>query len=193
MNHRVSILLSDGYLTSPEFYKKHKAESGEIVGVVVQTDYLGVIVAPELESLQFSDRDSLYGRKYNFGDGFQIQNGYQVTMDIWKAQKNVGIRTAISFCIGYQRGNMKWYLPTMLELETISAYWNEVMNCFKAAGITTIKKDSARDLFWSSCEYTDEYAMSVFLKTGSTEINYKTEFLTAMPVSSFNSLKANNV
>ena len=60
--------------------------------------------------------------------------------------------TAAMRCWRYKKGGLKWYLPSVYELSTISAYCSELNKVLEAMNRESFNPD---DWYWSSCEGYD--------------------------------------
>ena len=97
---------------------------------------------------------------------------------------------AAYFCLNYNKGGKKWYLPSIGELLMIYNHLEEIQNVLEIVGgqkfITEWKDDTP--MYWSSTEFTAKSAWDLYLNHGTIEKNgFKLSYSgNVRPVSNFN-------
>ena len=186
---------SDNYplMVKPEYWTSIQ-NSGEIAdGVVVVSGDKLLVVAPTEASKKWSSA-AVSGGGYTTTDR---QSAYQdfagranTTSQLTHAECQ-GTDYAAGYCNSYSRSNGnngglgagKWFCPAEGQMMLVYAYMNEINY---ALSLITGSTQLARDWYWSSTEYSSEYAWYLYLNDGYMNGNAKaTGTLRVRPVSAF--------
>lgn len=154
MEHKISIKTVNGILSLDEFKTRVIAKS-DVVGVILQTEVIGIIISLDQWEEQWCSKDKIkiFNEYCNHSETLQIMRGSELTQNIVaQNEEDKEAMTAAMRCWRYKKGGLKWYLPSVYELSTISAYCSELNKVLEAMNRESFNPD---DWYWSSCEGYD--------------------------------------
>lgn len=168
INHKISVMdLQRNVLTPEEFNKKYMNQPDQLLGVVVQTEILGLVLSTvQWKDVKWSDNtDELLTEAQNESLALQTISGYKHTREIVTKLDGKETDTAAQKCWNYTAGGLKWYLPSVLELATIYAFKDEINEVLRQIDDESefLPDD---DWFWSSSEYSQHNAWYVGFGNG---------------------------
>lgn len=193
VNHKISVMDSEHNVLTPEEYNQKHGSLTELIGIVVQTDILGLVLSPDQwDCINWSnkneDDESVLTEKQSESVALQTISGFEHTREIVQKQEGDDGESAAQVCWNYKSGGLQWYLPSLLELSTIYAFKDEINNV-----IRKIDKDIVllpdNGYMWSSNEHSQRCAWGVGF--GDGYIGYwgnKNYGLTVRAVAAFSSL-----
>ena len=158
VNHKISVMDSEHNVLTPEEYNQKHGSLTELIGIVVQTDILGLVLSPDQwDCINWSnkneDDESVLTEKQSESVALQTISGFEHTREIVQKQEGDDGESAAQVCWNYKSGGLQWYLPSLLELSTIYAFKDEINNV-----IRKIDKDIVllpdNGYMWSSGEYS---------------------------------------
>ena len=170
VNHKISVMDSEHNVLTPEEYNQKHGSLTELIGIVVQTDILGLVLSPDQwDCIKWSnkneDDESVLTEKQSESVALQTISGFEHTREIVQKQEGDDGESAAQVCWNYKSGGLQWYLPSLLELSTIYAFKDEINNV-----IRKIDKDIVllpdNGYMWSSSEYSQWYAWLVSFGDG---------------------------
>lgn len=156
VNHKISVMDSEHNVLTPEEYNQKHGSLTELLGIVVQTDILGLVLSPvQWNDINWSNKDDndeiVLTEEQCESVALQTISGLEHTREIVQKQEGDNGESAAQICWNYKNGGLQWYLPSLLELSTIYAFKDEINNV-----IQQIDKDIAllpnNDYMWSSSE-----------------------------------------
>ena len=165
VNHKISVMDSEHNVLTPEEYNQKHGSLTELIGIVVQTDILGLVLSPDQwDCINWSnkneDDESVLTEKQSESVALQTISGFEHTREIVQKQEGDDGESAAQVCWNYKSGGLQWYLPSLLELSTIYAFKDEINNV-----IRKIDKDIVllpdNGYMWSSSEFSQHYAWNV--------------------------------
>ena len=165
VNHKISVMDSEHNVLTPEEYNQKHGSLTELIGIVVQTDILGLVLSPDQwDCINWSnkneDDESVLTEKQSESVALQTISGFEHTREIVQKQEGDDGESAAQVCWNYKSGGLQWYLPSLLELSTIYAFKDEINNV-----IRKIDKDIVllpdNGYMWSSSEYSQWFAWVV--------------------------------
>lgn len=165
VNHKISVMDSEYNVLTPEEYNQKHGYLTELIGIVVQTDILGLVLSPDQwDCINWSnkneDDESVLTEEQSESVALQTISGFEHTREIVQKQEGDDGESAAQVCWNYKSGGLQWYLPSLLELSTIYAFKDEINNV-----IRKIDKDIVllpdNGYMWSSSEYSQWYAWHV--------------------------------
>lgn len=188
MKHSISIKTANGVLTVDNFKAQGMAKS-DVIGVVLQTEVIGVIIALDQCKAKWCSKDNceVFNKACDEAETLQTLDGLELTRNIVKQNREDGEEmTAAMYCWDYNKGGLQWYLPSLYELGTITAYRDEVNEVLKMLDADLF---NAGDWGWSSSERYSGYAWFVNFSTGFFNSNDKCSALVVRAVSAFSQLQ----
>ena len=189
MKHQISIKTKDNVL-SVEDFKAHQLTKNDAIGVVLQTEAVGMIISlDQWEEIWCSeDNRKEFNKVCSEVEALQTLSGLGLTRSIVEQNKKDGENmTAAMRCWQYNKGDLQWYLPCLYELGTIIAYRNELNEVLEMLDADTINKD---DWGWSSSENNSHSAWSVYFGNGNFDTYIsKCYSIVVRAVSAFSSLQ----
>lgn len=189
MNYSISIKTTKGVFSISDF-KKQNLSSEDVIGVVLQTETIGMVISLEKwHDLWCRNRNfKVYNKACGEAEALQTLSGLELTRNI--VEKNIAdgeTMTAAMRCWQYKKGNLQWYLPSLYELGTIIAYIDELNEVFEMLGADLLSKD---DCGWSSSEYDNYNVWYVGFGGGRFNGFYsKSGDFTIIAVSAYNPLR----
>ena len=171
VNHKISVMDSEHNVLTPEEYNQKHGSLTELIGIVVQTDILGLVLSPDQwDCINWSnkneDDESVLTEKQSESVALQTISGFEHTREIVQKQEGDDGESAAQVCWNYKSGGLQWYLPSLLELSTIYAFKDEINNV-----IRKIDKDIVllpdNGYMWSSSEFSQHYAWNVLFGAGN--------------------------
>lgn len=193
VNHKISVMDSEHNILTPEEYNQKHGSLTELLGIVVQTDILGLVLSPaQWDCVNWSnkneDDESVLTEEQSESVAFQTISGFEHTREIVQKQEGDDGESAAQVCWNYKSGGLQWYLPSLLELSTIYAFKDEINNV-----IRQIDKDIVllpyNGYMWSSSEYSQWFAWSVHFGDGNIyNWSLKCFGITVRAVAAFSSL-----
>ena len=151
MKHLISLKTNQG-IASVEDYQNGRIDGGDVIGVILQTEVIGVIISlDQWNEIWCSERKrKVFNKGCNEAEALQTLSGLELTRNIVKKNKEDGEdMTAAMRCWQYKKGNLQWYLPSLYELGTIIAYRDELNEVLEMLDADQFDED---DLGWSSSE-----------------------------------------
>lgn len=168
MEYKISIkTFNDGILSVDEF-KNKKLNNKEVVGIVLQTNVIGLILAlPSWEECWGSDDfcvDVTEDDYISEAKALTELCGFEATQRIVDAHSTYEGMFAAKRCLKYKCADLQWYLPSLYELGTIAAFKKEINDILEEIGLENAKlKDKWT---WASSEYNQTNAWYVYFCSG---------------------------
>lgn len=193
VNHKISVMDSEHNVLTPEEYNQKHGSLTELIGIVVQTDILGLVLSPDQwDCINWSnkneDDESVLTEEQSESVALQTISGFEHTREIVQKQEGDDGESAAQVCWNYKSGGLQWYLPSLLELSTIYAFKDEINNV-----IRKIDKDIVllpdNGYMWSSSESSQHGAWHVYFGDGGI-LNWGHKYFggTVRAVAAFSSL-----
>lgn len=191
MKHLISLKTNQGTATIEE-YKKGNVNRDDVVGVILQTEVIGVVISlDQWNEIWCSKRNyKVFNKGCIEAEALQTLSGLELTRNIVKKNKEDGEdMTAAMRCWQYKKGNLQWYLPSLYELGTIIAYRDELNEVLEMLDADQFDED---DLGWSSSELGSWGAWVVYFGYGGFNNYCKFYNFVVMAVSAFSPLQREN-
>lgn len=153
MKHLISLKTNQG-IASVEDYQNGRIDIGDVIGVILQTEVIGVIISlDQWNEIWCSEENcKVFNKACGEAEALQTLSGLELTRNIVKKNKEDGEEmTAAMRCWQYKKGNLQWYLPSLYELGTIIAYSDELNEVLEMLGANLLRKSYC---VWSSSEYS---------------------------------------
>lgn len=188
MKHLISLKTNQG-IASVEDYQNGRINRGDVIGVILQTEAIGVIISlDQWSEIWCSERNcKVFNKTCSEAEALQTLSGLELTRNIVKQNEEDGEEmTAAMRCWQYKKGNLQWYLPSLYELGRIIAYRDELNEVLEMLDADQFDED---DLGWSSSEGNSWGAWGVYF--GYRNFNTLGKFygFVVMAVSAFSPLQ----
>lgn len=166
MEHKISIKTKDSLLSLDEF-KMQGLSCDDVVGIVLQTEVVGIIISIDEWSAIWCSEDEIkiFNQACDESKALQTLNGLGLTRTIAMQSGN---NTAAAACWNYNKDGLQWYLPCIYELSTIAAYREEINEILEGIGAMPLNEDN---YYWSSSEHSQSYAWFVSFGNGGIYTN----------------------
>ena len=192
MKHLISVKTFNNGVMSVSEFKNANLSNKDVVGIVLQTEVIGLILAlPSWEEKWGSEdiRVDVKDKKDYIGEAKALTTlcGLEATKRIVAAHKDYNDMYAAKRCLEYECADLQWYLPSLYELGTLAAYKEEINAALEELGMPEAKlKDSWS---WSSSEYNQTRAWYVGFSSGYFSTNGKYNGNVVRAVCAFESLR----
>lgn len=189
MKHLISLKTNQG-IASVEDYQNGRIDIGDVVGVILQTEVIGVVISlDQWNEFWCSERNcKVFDKECGEAEVLQTLSGLELTRNIVKQNEEDGEdMTAAMRCWQYKKGNLQWYLPSLYELGTIIAYCDELNEVLEMLDADQFDKD---DLVWSSSEANSESTWYVYFGSGNFFNGLKYSIHVVRAVSAFSPLQS---
>lgn len=170
MEHKISVKTFDNGVMSVSEFKNAGLNKREVVGIVLQTETIGLILALPSWKEKWGDNeicvDVKDGDDY-IGEAIALTTlcGLEATQRIVKAHEDYEGMYAAKRCLEYDCAGLQWYLPSLYELGMLAAFKNEINAVLDELGLLDAKlKD---EWSWSSSEAGQNGAWYVNFSNGS--------------------------
>lgn len=164
MKHQISIKTKDNVL-SVEDFKAQGLTKNDAIGVVIQTETIGIIMSLDTWEEVWSNDSILVNKACGEAEALQELSGLELTRSIVeKTKENGDSMNAAIRCWEYGKGGLQWYLPCLYELGTIIAYRDEVNEVLDMLDLQELNES---DYGWSSSEHNTPYAWYVNFGNGN--------------------------
>nr|DAT96555.1 MAG TPA: Protein of unknown function (DUF1566) [Caudoviricetes sp.] len=189
MKHLISLKTNQG-IASVEDYQNGRIDIGDVVGVILQTEVIGVVISlDQWNEFWCSERNcKVFDKECGEAEVLQTLSGLELTRNIVNKNKKDGeSMTAAMRCWQYKKGALQWYLPSLYELGTIIAYCDELNEVLEMLDADQFDKD---DLVWSSSEANSESTWYVYFGSGNFFNGLKYSIHVVRAVSAFSLLQS---
>lgn len=188
MKHLISLKTNQG-IASVEDYQNGRIDRGDVIGVVLQTEVIGVIISLDQwnENWCSDGNRKVFNKACIEAEALQTLSGLELTRNIVKKNKEDGEdMTAAMRCWQYKKGNLQWYLPGLYELGTIIAYRDELNYVLEMLDADQFYEDNWG---WSSSEGYSLNAWYVYFGGGRFYSGYTCNSFVVRAVSAFSPLQ----
>lgn len=183
MNHKISIKTKGSLLSLDEF-KTQGLNCGDVVGIALQTETIGMIISLDEWSTAWCRKYEIkiFNQACDESKALQTLNGLELTRTI---AMQCGINTAAVTCWDYNKDGLQWYLPCIYELSTIAAYREEINEILEGIDVMPLNKDTH---YWSSSENSQYLAWCVGFSNGYFYYGNKYSYFLVRAVAAFEPL-----
>ena len=186
MKHLISIKTKDNVL-SVEDFKAQGLTNNDVIGIVIQTETIGIIMSLDTWEEVWNNEDFLVNKACGEAEALQELSGLELTRAIVeKTKKNSDSMNAAIRCWDYCKGDLQWYLPCLYELGTIIAYRDEINEVLDMLDMPELNEN---DYGWSSSGYGTLFAWYVNFGNGCFGYNGKCSSNVVRAVSAFSPLE----
>lgn len=159
------------------------------IGIIVTTEFMSRILAFDTWKEQWGNTGRVLTEEQNESVAMQTFSGLDLTKRIVEAQTDIDGMTAAKRCWNYQKGDLQWYLPCLMELGVLCAYRDEINKAMKEIGCPDEcllpTEDSDETWVWSSSEYSQFNSWSVHFSLGNFGGNIKCNSVMVRAVAAF--------
>lgn len=186
MKHLISIKTKDNVLSIEDF-KAQGLTNNDVIGIIVQTETIGIIMSLDTWEEVWDNDDILVNKACGEAEALQELSGLELTRSIVeKTKKNSDSMNAAIRCWDYGKGGLQWYLPSLYELGTIIAYRDEINEVLDMLDMPELDE---HDYGWSSSENDTHFAWFVYFGNGNFSITSKYRSIVVRAVSAFSPLE----
>lgn len=188
MKHLISLKTNQG-IASVEDYQNGRIDRDDIIGVILQTEVIGVIISlDQWNEIWCSDVNrKVFNKECGEAEALQTLSGLELTRNIVKQnEEDRESMTAAMRCWQYKKGNLQWYLPSLYELGTIIAYRDELNEVLEMLNADQFDEDNWG---WSSSEGVSWYALEVCFGNGFFNYGCKCDSFVVRAVSAISPLQ----
>ena len=156
--HSISVLGADKKQYEIADFRARGMDYTNAIGIIVTTDFMSRILAFDTWQERWGNTDRVLTEEQNESVAMQTFSGFDLTKRIVEAQVNIDGMTAAKRCWNYQKGDLQWYLPCLMELGVLRAYRDEINKAMEEIGCPDEcllpTEDSDETWVWSSSEYS---------------------------------------
>lgn len=192
MKHKISIKTFNHGIMGVGEFKNANLSNQEVVGIVLQTETIGVILALPVWRETWGSNDICVDVKNDedyIGEATALTtlSGLEETKRIIEAHEDFDGMYAAKRCWEYECAGLQWYLPSLYELGMLQAYKKEINDVLSELELPDAQLGS--DYSWSSSEYSQDGAWNVYLSNGNFIINNKYNSYVVRAVCAFEPLR----
>lgn len=147
--------------------KTHK----DAIGIIFGTPIIGLrVLAFDCSLKQWGKTDKVVTEPHNESQAVQILCGLEDTKRIVEAQDHNDEMTAAKWCWQYRRGDLQWYLPSLMELGALFLVRDQVNDAMEQLGCDSDcllpTENSDETWVWSSSEISQFSSWNVYFGNG---------------------------
>lgn len=169
--HSISVLGADKKQYEIADFRARGMNYTNAIGIIVTTEFMSRILAFDTWQERWGNTDRVLTEEQNESVAMQTFSGFDLTKRIVEAQVNIEGMTAAKRCWNYQKGNLQWYLPCLMELGVLRAYRDEINKAMEEIGCPDEcllpTEDSDETWVWSSSEVSQGYSWYVSFSNGN--------------------------
>ena len=154
--HSISVLGADKKQYEIADFRARGMDYTNAIGIIVTTEFMSRILAFDTWQERWGNTDRVLTEEQNESVAMQTFSGFDLTKRIVEAQVNIDGMTAAKRCWNYQKGDLQWYLPCLMELGVLRAYRDEINKAMEEIGCPDEcllpTEDSDETWVWSSSE-----------------------------------------
>ena len=171
MDYKIKVLGNDKKVYEVSEFVASGKTYKDAIGIVFGTPIIGQrILAFDSWTCKWGDTNSVLTEEHNEAQAVQILCGLDDTRRIVEAQKNMKDITAAKICWKYGIGDLRWYLPSVMELGALSLCRDEINEAMKQLGCEEYSflptEDSDSPWVWSSSECGQGGSWYVYFVSG---------------------------
>lgn len=175
--HSISVLGADKKQYEIADFRARGMDYTNAIGIIVTTEFMSRILAFDTWQERWGNTDRVLTEEQNESVAMQTFSGFDLTKRIVEAQVNIDGMTAAKRCWNYQKGDLQWYLPCLMELGVLRAYRDEINKAMEEIGCPDEcllpTEDSDETWVWSSSENSQHGSWSVYFSNGYFYYNGK--------------------
>lgn len=180
--HSISVLGADKKQYEIADFRARGMDYTNAIGIIVTTEFMSRILAFDTWQERWGNTDRVLTEEQNESVAMQTFSGFDLTKRIVEAQVNIDGMTAAKRCWNYQKGDLQWYLPCLMELGVLRAYRDEINKAMEEIGCPDEyllpTEDSDETWVWSSSENSQYVSWYVNFSNG--DFGYGSKFSSLM-------------
>lgn len=169
--YSISVLGADKKQYEIADFRARGMNYANAIGIIVETEFMSRVLAFDTWQEQWGNTDRILTEEQNESVAMQTFSGFDLTKRIVEAQVNIDGMTAAKRCWNYQKGDLQWYLPCLMELGVLRAYRDEINKAMEEIGCPDEcllpTEDSDETWVWSSSEGSQSGSWGVGFSAGS--------------------------
>ncbi|MCS3370110.1 DUF1566 domain-containing protein [Bacteroides thetaiotaomicron] len=169
--HSISVLGADKKQYEIADFRARGMNYTNAIGIIVTTEFMSRILAFDTWQERWGNTDRVLTEEQNESVAMQTFSGFDLTKRIVEAQVNIDGMTAAKRCWNYQKGDLQWYLPCLMELGVLRAYRDEINKAMEEIGCPDEcllpTEDSDETWVWSSSGDSQDYSWGVGFSGGN--------------------------
>jgi hypothetical protein len=169
--HSISVLGADKKQYEIADFRARGMDYTNAIGIIVTTEFMSRILAFDTWQERWGNTDRVLTEEQNESVAMQTFSGFDLTKRIVEAQVNIDGMTAAKRCWNYQKGDLQWYLPCLMELGVLRAYRDEINKAMEEIGCPDEcllpTEDSDETWVWSSSEGSQNLSWGVTFSNGN--------------------------
>lgn len=187
--HSISVLGADKKQYEIANFRARGMNYTNAIGIIVTTEFMSRILAFDTWQERWGNTDMVLTEEQNESVAMQTFSGFDLTKRIVEAQINIDGMTAAKRCWNYQKGDLQWYLPCLMELGVLCAYRDEINKAMEEIGCPDEcllpTKDSDEIWVWSSSENSQNFSWYVHFNDDDFNSNGKNISVMVRAVAAF--------
>ena len=187
--YSISVLGADKKQYEIADFRARGMDYTNAIGIIVTTDFMSRILAFDTWKERWGNTGRVLTEEQNESVAMQTFPGLDLTKRIVEAQVNIDGMTAAKRCWNYQKGDLQWYLPCLMELGVLRAYRDEINKAMEEIGCPDEcllpTEDSDETWVWSSSESSQGSSWYVNFSNGNFGYNYKYNSFMVRAVAAF--------
>lgn len=169
-NYEVKVLGNDKQVYDVAAFVAAGKDHSDAIGIVFSSPIIGQRVLAFDAWLEEWGERKIHVEERNESQAVQVLCGLEDTKRIVEAQSNNSNMTAAKRCWQYKRGDLQWYLPSLMELGTLFLVRDEINDAMCQLGCDSDcllpTEESDERWLWSSSEYSQNDSWSVSFSNG---------------------------
>lgn len=175
-NYEVKVLGNDKRVYDVAAFVAAGKNHTDAIGIVFSSPIIGQRVLAFDAWLEEWGERKIHVEERNESQAVQVLCGLDDTKRIVEAQSDNLNMTAAKRCWQYKRGDLQWYLPSLMELGTLFLVRDEINDVMCQLGCDSDcllpTEDADERWLWSSCEYSQSNSWYVNFNNGYFINNY---------------------
>lgn len=171
MKKEIQVLGNDKQIYGVADFVLSEKTYKDAIGIVFGSPIIGLrVLAFDGWLGQWGQTDKVLTESHNESQVVQILCGLEDTKRIVKEQMNLDELTAAKWCWNYQKGDLQWYLPSVMELAALFLVRDQVNNAMKQLGCDSDCllpiENSDKTWIWSCSESSGNSSWLVYFSNG---------------------------
>ena len=180
MKNEIQVLGNDKQMYDVADFVAAGKSRQDAIGIVFGTPIIGLrVLAFDGSVEQWGKTDRVLTESHNEAQAVQILCGLEDTKRIVREQVNLEKTTAAKVCLSYLKGDLQWYLPSLMELAAlflVRDQVNDAMEQLKCSSSCLLPiENSSETWIWSSSESSHLNSWTVNFDGGGFCVSCKSD------------------
>lgn len=180
MKNEIQVLGNDKQMYDVADFVAAGKSRQDAIGIVFGTPIIGLrVLAFDGSVEQWGKTDRVLTESHNEAQAVQILCGLEDTKRIVREQVNLEKTTAAKVCLSYLKGDLQWYLPSLMELAAlflVRDQVNDAMEQLKCSSSCLLPiENSSETWIWSSSESSHLNSWAVNFDGGDFYVSCKSD------------------